>query len=178
MPYNSSKRHRRSIRLAGYDYTLNGAYFVTMVCNDRVTLFEDASLRDLVDDAWLWLARQYPHVDLDEYIIMPNHIHGIIVFREAAGGGSRTAPTTQALPRKALGSVIGAFKTVSTKRINQLLDTPGAVLWQRNYWERIIRNEDEMNRIRQYIIDNPARWDEDPENPAGQRAPAKAKARR
>jgi putative transposase len=166
------------MRLQGYDYGLGGAYFMTIVCKDRALLFENDTLRDLVDGAWRWLGQQYPHAELDEYVIMPNHLHGIIVLRDAVVGGSRTAPTTPALPRKVLGSLVGAFKTVSTKRINQFLNTPGVQRWQRNYWERIIRDEDEMNRIRQYIIENPARWEEDQENPAARLAISKAKARR
>jgi len=176
MPYDRTRHHRRSIRLQGYDYGLEGAYFVTLVCKDRVPLFVDPGLRGVADEAWLWLATQYSHVSLDEYIIMPNHLHGIVVLRDAAEGGSRTAPTTPAFPRKALGRLVGAFKTVSTKRINQAMGTPGAVVWQRNYWERVIRNEEEMNRIRQYIVDNPARWGEDPENPWS-RMPASAATR-
>ena len=85
-------------------------------------------------------------------------------------GGSRTAPT--AFPsRKPIGRLIGAFKTVSTKRVNESRKTPGAQLWQRNYYEHVIRNDDELNSIRQYIMENPIRWDTDRENPeAVQRA--------
>jgi len=166
MPYHPDRYHRRSIRLEGYDYSRAGAYYVTIVCKDRVSLFEDPTLRAIADEAWLWLREQYPHVDLDEYVVMPNHLHGIVVISDVVQGGSRAAPTASVPKRKALGSIIGAFKTVSTKRINEVLDTPGSPVWQRDFWERIIRSEAELNRIREYIAENPARWESDPENPS------------
>ena len=92
-----------------------------------------------------------------------NQLHGIIIPTWSDGrGGSRTAPTEN---RKPIGRLIGAFKTVSTKRLNAIRNTPGVSVWQRNYYEHIIRSEESLARIRQYIIDNPARWEEDYENP-------------
>ena len=122
----------------------------------------------IVADSWGWLSQQYPHVDLDEWIVMPNHLHGIIVLDDRAPdtrrGGSRTAQATLA-KRKPLGRLVGAFKTVSTKRINQLRGTPGAQLWQRNYYEHVVRDEPELERARHYIAYNAAKWPDDPENP-------------
>ena len=160
---------RRSIRLKGYDYSKAGAYFVTICTRNRQCLFGDIAdgkmvLNDvgqMVCKAWEWLATQYDYVELYEWVIMPNHMHGIIVIADGRGG-SRTAPTGN---RKPVGRLVGAFKTVSTKRINRLHGTPGAKLWQRNYYERIIRNDAELNRIREYIAGNPRRWDMDRENP-------------
>jgi len=131
---------------------------------------------DIVADSWKWLAEQYDHVDLDEWTIMPNHMHGILVITDAGGGdlrrgGSRTAltgtaPTRNApAKRKPLGRLIGAFKTVSTKHINILRNMPGTKLWQRNYWEHIIRNETELQHIREYIQNNPASWQGDALHP-------------
>ena len=97
-------------------------------------------------ESWRWLASQYPYVTLDEWTVMPNHLHGILIL--TGRGGSRTAPTV-----KPLGRLIGAFKTVSTRRINQLRRTPGALVWQRNFWEHIVRDEPELQRIRTYIRD-------------------------
>ena len=162
--YDPARNHRRSIRLPAYDYAQAGAYFVTIVCKDRTLLLEDSRFRAIVEEAWVWLADQYESVRLDQYVTMPNHLHGIIVIEDRCRGGSRAAPT-QTPKRKPLGQLVGAFKTVSTKRINEIRGTPGAPVWQRNYYERIIRNEEELNRIRQYIIDNPAHWEEDRENP-------------
>jgi REP element-mobilizing transposase RayT len=165
--YDPAIHRRRSIRLQGYDYSHAGAYFVTLCTQDRECLFGDIvdgemRLNDagrIVANSWEWLAEQYDHVSLDEYVVMPNHAHGIIVITGDCRGGSRTAPTTGI--RKPIGRLIGAFKTVSTKRINELRENGGTKLWQRNYWEHIVRNEPELNRIREYIHNNPARWELD-----------------
>jgi REP element-mobilizing transposase RayT len=165
MTYNSTTHHRRSIRLPAYDYAQAGAYFVTIVCRSRALLLEDHRFRRVVEEVWQWLAEQYQHVELDEYVIMPNHIHGVVVIRQPRSrGASRGAPTS-GTARKPLGQLVGAFKTVSTKRINEIGGTAGLPVWQRNYYERVIRGDAELNHIRQYIADNPAYWDKDPENP-------------
>ena len=157
--------HRRSIRLPGYDYASNNAYFVTMVVKNRECLFEDERYSSIVDWAWRQLAVLNDHVVLDEYVIMPNHFHGILIT-DARRGGSRTAPTNAPTARKPLGRLIGSFKTMSTKGINLLREAPGLQVWQRNYYEHIVRDDTELARIRQYILDNPGNWETDPENPA------------
>ncbi len=171
MAMNHGRHHRRSVRLKGYDYAQAGAYFVTICTRDRACLFGDVvdgqmrvnDCGQVVVDSWLWLPGQYPHVDLDEWVVMPNHLHGIMILTGPDGrGGSRTAPTKN---HKPIGRLIGAFKTVSTKCLNTMRSTPGLPVWQRNYYEHIIRNEESLHRIRQYIVGNPARWEEDPENP-------------
>jgi putative transposase len=163
--------HRRSIRLKGYDYRQAGMYFFTICTKDRAYLFGevvDGEMRlnekgQIVADTWQWLAIQYKHIVLDAWVIMPNHLHGIIVIvDEYCRGGSRTAPTQQ---RKPIGRLIGAFKTVSTKHINNIRNTPGFPVWQRNYYEHIIRNEESLTQIRQYILNNPGQWEFDRENP-------------
>jgi REP element-mobilizing transposase RayT len=164
------KQDRRSIRLKGYDYSQAGVYFVTVCTRNRKCLFGevvDGEMRlnncgGMVADSWEWLMRQYDYVKLDEWMIMPNHMHGIIVISDDGRGGSRTAPTEK---RKPVGRLIGAFKTVSNKRINELRGTSGATVWQRNYFERVIRNDNEMHHLREYIVNNPAQWDLDRENP-------------
>ena len=105
---------------------------------------------------------------LDEYVVMPNHVHGVLVITgEGEGAGdSRIAPTGEAgAGRKDLGSLIGAFKTVAAKRVNVARGAPGRRLWQRNFYERVVRSEEDMNRIRAYIRDNPFHWERDVENP-------------
>ena len=164
MPSHPEGHRRRSIRLPDYDYSQTGAYFVTIVCKNRALLLDNQTYRDVVEEAWRWLASHHAHVTLDEYVLMPNHLHGVLLINSPRRGGSRTAPTEPA-QNKPLGRLIGAFKTVSTKKINALRSTPGEQVWQRNYYERIIRNEDELNRIRTYIQENPLHWEEDPENP-------------
>jgi putative transposase len=169
--YDPEKHHRRSIRLKGYDYGQAGAYFVTMVAMGRECLFGQEvngfiqlnTYGTIVETVWQWLADQYPYLILDEWVVMPNHLHGILVILDGRGG-SRTAPTGW-VKRKPLGRLLGAFKTVSSKRINEIRDTPGAMVWQRNYYEQIIRNESSLSRIQEYIITNPAQWKEDTENP-------------
>jgi putative transposase len=166
--------HRRTIRLPGWDYTADGAYFVTVCTNSRTDLFGEIvdgrmhlnAVGDAVAGAWRWLSEQYSYVVLDEWCLMPNHLHGIVTL--TGRGGSRTAPTCQIIVpprRKTVGRLIGAFKTVSTKQINQLTNTPGAVIWQRNFWEHIVRDVAELDRIRDYIRENPTNWPADPLNP-------------
>ncbi len=169
--HDPDKHHRRSIRLKEYDYSQPGAYFVTICTRERECLFGeivDGEMRlngagQIMADAWRWLGVQYPYVGLDGSVVMPNHLHGIIVIcDDVRRGVSRNAPTKT---RKPLGRLIGAFKTVSTKRLNESRLTEGAPLWQRDFYEHVVRNEDELEAIREYIVSNPARWEEDENNP-------------
>jgi putative transposase len=175
MVYDPEKHHRRSIRLKGYDYAQPGAYFVTIcvrkrectlghVVNGKMAL---SDLGEIAAESWQWLAEQYPYVTLDAWIVMPNHLHGIVVTNDDLGrGAARRAPTTgPPAKRKPLGQLIGASKTVSTKRINQTRDNAGTPFWQRGFYEHIIRNDRELNAIRQYVADNPLKWQLDRDNP-------------
>lgn len=159
-----TRRYRKHIRMTSYDYSAPGYYFVTLVTLGRRLLFDDVHFREIVDSSWRWLAQRYQHVDLDYFVVMPNHLHGIIALTDdaAGSGGSRAAPTRR---NKPLGQLIGAFKTVSAKEINRIRCAPGAAVWQLNYYERVIRNERELDAVRQYIVDNPAKWALDPQNP-------------
>jgi REP element-mobilizing transposase RayT len=105
---------------------------------------------EIVLKCWNRLPRHYPNAILDEFVVMPNHVHGIIL----------TYP---------LSEIIRGFKTFSARRINELRGIAGVPVWQRNYWEYIIRNEGELQRIREYIINNPMKWEEDKMNPVGHR---------
>jgi REP element-mobilizing transposase RayT len=98
---------------------------------------------------WGWLEERHPYVCLDQWVVMPDHLHGIIVV---VGGSA--VPTK----RKPLGRLIGAFKTVSTRRINGMRSTPGAKLWQRGYYEHIVRDDRSLRRVRAYIANNPSQW--------------------
>jgi len=170
MPYNPQSYQRRSIRLKDYDYSQEGAYFVTICTQKHKPLLGEIRNAEMVlneygkivAECWQWLSKQYRHVALDEWVVMPNHMHGIVII---CRGGSRTAPTENYKP---LGRLIGAFKTTSTKRINVLQSTSGNRVWQRNYYEHVIRNEDDLNEISQYILDNPVQWDMDENNPTRQ----------
>jgi REP element-mobilizing transposase RayT len=173
MIYNPDKHHRRSIRLKEYDYSQAGAYFVTICAQNRDCLFGDIIDREIqlntvskmVRMWWNYLPKKYPNVELDDYTIMPNHLHGIIVINDHYRRGEVTSPLQSPLPQPTLGKIIAYFKYQSTKYVNQLHKTPGIKLWQRNYYEHIIRDENEINRIRKYIIENPLKWDMDNENP-------------
>ncbi len=161
------------MRLRGWDYTSDGAYFVTVCSQHRVCLFGEIcgvtmQINDLglvVAETWQWLTSQYAYVALDKWCVMPNHLHGLLII--TGRGGSRAAPTTGGIGAaagehvergKPIGQLIGAFKTVSTKRVNTLRGTRGEMLWQRNYWEHIVRDDAEMDDLRAYIRNNPAQW--------------------
>ena len=167
MKYNPDIHHRKSVRIPGYDYAQDGWYFVTICTHNHNVLLGNVvngemvlnEYGQIVSKIWKWLPEQYKYIKLHEWIIMPNHLHGIIEYHNDGRGGARTAPTD--IKIKPLGRIIGAFKTVSTKHINKIQNTPGHKLWQRNYYEHIIRNEKDLNRIREYIIYNPLKWPED-----------------
>jgi len=167
------KRQRRSIRLEGYDYKSAGAYFVTIVAWRRECLFgeivDDRMLTnewgEIVRDEWERTAKIRPNVELGEFIVMPNHIHGILVFIDDMAGTTRRVAPTRTLQPGSLGAVIGQFKSIVTKRINRLQNVAGRPIWQRNYYEHIIRNDHEWENITKYIESNPSQWAEDEENP-------------
>jgi putative transposase len=188
MPYDPQKRHRHSMRLRAYDYTQAGAYFVTIVTYRRELLFDDPVLRRVVETLWLAIPRHFPAVALDEYVVMPNHLHGLLWIIDghrrgeafAKGSLSFDIPAMAALPIDwesranasplhmipgSLGAIVGNFKSVTTRRINQIRHTPGGAVWQRNFYDRVIRHERELAAVRQYIRDNPANWALDKENP-------------
>ena len=194
-PSGAPGHRRHSIRLRGFDYAQDGAYFVTVCVRNRECLLGQVTGGEMrlseagriVQAVWRELPRHYPHVRLDAWVVMPNHVHGIVVLTSAdaggvndgdgvastrvglsasVGAGFKPAPTgDDGAPRHALPEVVRAFKTFSARHINALQGTQGTSFWQRNYYEHVIRNETALNRIRQYIMDNPTRWDDDPENP-------------
>ncbi|SNB74035.1 transposase [Thermoflexus hugenholtzii] len=181
MPYDPQRHHRRSIRLPGYDYTQPGAYFITIVTYNRMPLFGeivDGEMRlnecgEIVRAEWLQTAIVRPYVVLhpDEFVVMPNHVHGIIwIIDTNVGATRRVAPTITTNPPRgpdagSIGAIIGQFKSITAKRINSLRGTPGAPVWQRNDYEHIIRTDKALARICAYIRSNPQRWPDDPENP-------------
>ena len=187
MKYDPHKHQRRSIRLQGYDYSSRGAYFITICTQNRQCLFGEIDegkmrltpLGKIVKEQWNEIPSRFTGIAMDEFIVMPNHIHGIInivgaplagaliadgqndMGAHAKGAPARGAPT--------VGTIIGAYKSLcvhhTLKWIKQ--NEPNRILgklWQRNYYEHIIRDENELNRIRQYIIDNPEKWEMDREN--------------
>jgi len=176
MRYNPDKHHRKSIRLKGYDYSRAGAYYVTICVQDRDMLLGkvvDGQIKlneygKMVAYTWNDLPNHHPHVCLDEFVIMPNHVHGVIIIDVGAGSvgaGSEPAPTKTKHKQHGLPEIIRQFKTFSARRINNIRQTSGIHVWQRNYFEHVIRNENELHRIQKYIIENPLNWDSDDENP-------------
>jgi putative transposase len=170
---------RRTLRLKDHDYSGEGAYYVTVCAAGRACLFgrvEDHSVEwtqagQVVRECWLAIPGHFPNAALDEFVVMPNHIHGILWIKSEGQALPRLArglSTKGASPgpaRRSIGAIVGSFKSASTRKLNALGHVPRATLWQRNYYEQVIRSEASLNRIREYIVGNPARWAEDPENP-------------
>ena len=164
MIYDPNIHHRRSIRLPEYDYSQIGGYFVTIVTQDRECLFGDVvdkkmilnNAGKMIQRIWNELPTRFPNIELDEYIVMPNHFHGILIIIKKSS--------------KSLGDIVGAFKSITTHKYilgvkNNRWQRFNKKLWQRNYWEHIIRDENDLNRIREYINNNPFDWESDNENP-------------
>ena len=172
MRYDPQKHRRRSIRLPGYDYTSPGAYFVTICTYRKGYLFENPAYREIVEEEWVRSADIRAEIELDEFVVMPNHVHGIVwIVNENHRRGARPCAPTNVpfgggVRKRSLGSFIRGFKSAVKIRINRIRKTPGEPVWQRNYYEHVIRNEDELNLIRRYIRINPLKWQYDRENPS------------
>ena len=181
--YDPEKHHRRSIRLRHYDYSQPGLYYVTIVVNDRRCLFGDVVDAQMVEseagkmirEVWNQLPCRFLSVALDRFIVMPNHMHGIIRLVVGArcdgpddGGAATRGAATRAAPT--LGDVVGAFKSLATHAYTIGVKQRGwqrfnGTLWQRNYYEHVVRDEFEWAGIQNYIRDNPLNWTLDCENP-------------
>lgn len=197
---NPPKYTRRSPRLSGYDYSLPGAYFITLVTHQRENLFGevvDGEMRlnrsgKIVVRALKDLSLHYPHITLGAFVVMPNHVHGIvsIIEDDIRRGGShlsdeptsvqsingeesfpdvkKTRPYTHIshmrntkMPIHGLSEIVRAFKSFSARRINNLHNTHGTTIWQRSYYDHIIRSEQEFHDIWEYIQTNPHNWRKD-----------------
>jgi REP element-mobilizing transposase RayT len=182
MNFNPQKHHRRSIRLKGYDYAQQGAYFVTICTYQRQCWFGEIldgrmylnQIGNVVTQEWVRSSQIRQEIELDTWVIMPNHIHGIVLITEINNLGAQSltplhTPTLSPEPlhrqSRSLSTFIAGFKASVTKQINIIRQAPGIPMWQRNYHESIIRDEESLHTIRQYIINNPQSWTDDPENP-------------
>ena len=116
----------------------------------------------IVNAQWQWLPKQYDYVELDDYVVMPNHLHGIVIIHGAFKDRSRPVPT-RTTKIKSLSELIGAFKTTSSKQIGE--NGFASFKWQRSFHDHIVRDDDDLNRVREYIQNNPLRWALDAENP-------------
>lgn len=174
-----ARNNRRTIRLAGFDYRASGGYFVTICTAQKRCVFgkivnDVMHLNDygrIVEQCWHVLPQHFEHVVLDEFVVMPNHVHGILLFRHGKEGTPEACPYDEPHVRKfgrsetkTLSVVIGQMKMRVTQAINAYRIQRGrgkVAVWQRNYYERIIRDENELNEIKRYIIENPLNWSTD-----------------
>lgn len=191
--YRRYRTHTRSRRLQGYDYARAGVYFVTLCTHERICLFGrvvDGEMRlnaagRIAAEEWVRSAEIRTEVRLDAWVVMPNHVHGLVVIGppdadpgvdcidphgyrmdggdQDAGASGRSSLHPGPSP-KSLGSFIAGYKSAVTKRINRMRGTPGAPVWQRNYHDHIVRNERAWRALRRYVAGNPARWDADEDN--------------
>ncbi|MTJ32009.1 transposase [Aphanizomenon sp. UHCC 0183] len=201
MKYNPDIHKRQSIRLQGYDYSQSGLYFITICCYERECLFGNIinsqitlnNFGELIKEEWLKSAEIRKEIELDEFVIMPNHFHGIVIINQeinrdfiknnveasdnnvGANGRSplrqeiQSSPPKISMKPKSLSSLIAGFKSATTKKINMIRNTPQNPVWQRNYYDHIIRNDESLTRIREYLQNNPLSWENDqlhPNNPS------------
>ena len=181
-PYNLSveMRHRRSIRMAGLDYSQPGTFFVTICTEGRSEILgevvQDAmrlsAAGAIAKEQWLLSGRIRHELELDTFVVMPNHLHGLISIRDAPPRPALTGQTVLRRGPRSLGSFVAGFKSATTRAIRAALGAPGAVIWQRNYHEHVVRDQAALERVRWYIENNPASWSTDPENPNAQRIAA------
>lgn len=186
----TNHHRRRSIRLPGYDYTQAGAYFLTLCTHNRQCLFGDIvdgamrlnGLGEIVAEQWRQTGAIRQEITLDFWVVMPNHFHGIVMMGDVTAGAQELRPhDAESMTRscshaalhpnpnnrirqrspKSLGALIAGFKSAATKYINQWRQSPDAPVWQRNYWEHVVRNETDLQEIRQYIVNNPMSWTAD-----------------
>jgi putative transposase len=192
MKYDPKIHHRRSIRLKGYDYSQNGAYFITLCAQDRKPIFgkivnyemQLSQFGIIARDEWLKTSEMRKNIEMDEFVVMPNHFHGIIVIddggwkckdtlqrvpTEESTGMAHRAPTVERFSKptsNTIPTIIRGYKAAVTKQINTIQINAGVYnkperIWQKNYYEHVIRNEASLNKIREYIMSNPLNWKED-----------------
>jgi putative transposase len=164
-------RQRKQLRLKDYDYRNDNAYFVTVCVKEHKKILGTINKQNvilnefgkIVDASWTDLTNHYKNILLGEYIVMPNHFHGILIIDNNLGlrADLNSAPTQRC---HGLPEFIRAFKSFSTRKIKSI-NNAFSMVWQRGYYDRIIRNENELQKIQEYIINNPINWDEDEYNP-------------
>ena len=172
MGYNPNIHHRRSIRLRNYDYSQAGLYFVTICVQDHVCLFGDIVNDEMglntegviVEECWMAIPEHFPNAILHEHVVMQNHVHGIVELKSNIVGVENIQPVRenrnefQKMIPRSIGSIVKGFKIGVTKRTK---DEFQISIWQRNYYESIIRNDESYQKISNYIINNPRNWKDD-----------------
>jgi len=177
-PHLFKNKYRiKTARLQNYDYSSNGAYFVTICTKNREYSFgeiKNGKLQESITskicmECWLDLPNHYPNCILDAFVIMPNHIHGVIIIANVETGfkpvSTKPVSTNANTKQHSLSEIIRGFKTFTARKINEHQDTQGQPFWQSRFYDRIIRDEDELNHVREYIQNNPLKWEEDKNNP-------------
>jgi putative transposase len=175
------RKNRQSIRLPEYDYSQTGAYFVTVLTYQRECILGDviddevslSEIGKIVEAVWREIPAHFPNVSSDEYVIMPNHVHGIIRIESDIVRARHASPlrvhANKSSPKgtdsRSLGAIIGSFKSAVTKRIHLLQGFQNIHLWHRNYYEHVIRNVRDYERVLDYIQSNPINWEQDSEYP-------------
>ena len=169
-----TKPQRRTTRLKHYDYRQPGAYYITICTFKRMCVFGKIANNKmvlneyglLVNDEWNKTFELRENLVKDEFIVMPNHIHGILWINDSTSGTARRAPTFGDSLPDSLASIVGSFKSAVTRKINKMRLSPAKPVWQRNYYEHVIRKDESLDQIREYILNNPVNWATDPNNPA------------
>jgi REP element-mobilizing transposase RayT len=185
--FDSQKHHRHSFRFPEYDYSQPGAYFVTMVAWHRECLFGEvvdgkmklSKFGLVATQQWEKLPKRFRNIELGAFVIMPNHMHGIIVImagrgtaenlQSLDGESTRRAPTQEQFQKPVKGSIptiVRSYKSAVSYRINLIRDTQDIPVWQRNYYEHVIRDDKDLQKKTDYINANPLLWDQDEENPS------------
>ncbi len=174
MKYNSDKHQRRSIRLREYDYSQAGGYFVTICVRNKECIFGEikdgviklSPIGKVSHKFWFETPKHFKNVQMDEFIVMPNHIHGVVIIKDV--GVQKFEPLQKhnrfrKIIPKSVGSIVRAYKSAVTHWCIE--NGHEYFRWQRNYYEHVIRNEDDLRQIREYIVNNPLKWELDSENP-------------
>jgi len=173
MAYNPEIHHRQAIRLKNYDYSQAGAYFITICTKQKQCIFGDIKngqmrfnhLGSIADQYWQEIPQHFPNITLDVYVIMPNHLHGILWIIESSQNANKNRKFGN-IVSTSISSVIRSYKAIITKKINKICDSQGvASVWQGRYHEKIISDEQTLQNTRNYIINNPLNWDRDQDNP-------------
>ena len=178
MIHHPHRHRRRSLRLRGYDYSSQGAYFITICTYQRDCLFgkvengkmQLSSSGQIAEDCWKQVPMHSPNIELSEFIVMPNHLHGIVVVQHTTTwhrlDASSAATFGKMMKPNALSTIVRSFKSATTRNINILRGAFGIPVWQRNYYDHIIRDAITYQRIEHYIRNNPSSWQQDQLHPA------------
>ena len=167
--FNPEIHHRHSIRLKNYNYSQAGAYFVTITAYGWYPLFgsiDNGSMNlnemgNLAQFCWNQIPYHFENAQVDQFIVMPNHVHGIIILTKL-NAKTRRGAASSAL--SGLSTIVRSYKSAVTKEVNIVKGTPGSPVWQRNYYEHVVRTDKELNDVRQYSLDNPVKWTLDQDN--------------